>query len=70
MRSSIEFSVTGDTVDDILDSAAAKWRSFMDDADIELPNDAELHVVEETTGSSSKLTATIIIRTKIETGAR
>lgn len=68
MRSSIEFSIAGDTIDDILNSAAAKWRSFMDDADAELPTDAELHVVEETVNSSSTITATITIRTKIERG--
>ena len=66
MRSSIVFSTSGDTIDDILKSAAAKWRSFMNNADAELPPDAELHVIEETTNSSSTITATITIRTKIE----
>jgi hypothetical protein len=62
MRSTVEFSVVGDTVEDVLKLATGRWRTIIGDIDADLPSDTELHM----RGDSEKMTALFTIRAKIE----
>jgi hypothetical protein len=62
MRSTVEFSVVGDTIEDVLRLATGRWRTITGDIDADLPSDTELHM----RGENEKMTALFTIRAKIE----
>ena len=62
MRSTVEFSVVGDTVEEVVNLATGRWRTIIGDIDADLPNDTELHM----RGENEKMSALFTFRAKIE----
>jgi|LakMenE01Jun11ns_1017448.scaffolds.fasta_scaffold9684316_3 hypothetical protein len=63
MRASVEFEVFGSTLDEIKEQALRSWKEFMENDEIELPHDTEIHI-EPSTADDYK--ATVYVRTKVE----
>jgi hypothetical protein len=63
MRAAIEFEVFGSTLEEIKEQALRNWKEFMENDEIELPHDTEIHVEPS---ASNDYKATVYVRTKVE----
>ena len=63
MRSTVEFTVSGKTIKDILDNAEKKWKVFIGDPTSIIPRDSEIQVKD---CDDSSYIARVIIRYKNE----
>lgn len=67
MRLSIEISVTGSTLDEIMSSAVAEWNKLSQSDSEVLPSGSEIDVVPNDSAARPGLyTARVFIRTKVE----
>ena len=70
MRVAIELSVSGYTLDGVIDEAKKSWRKFSGSETAELPSGSEIDIVQELTVNKDYVyNAKVLIRTKVEDSA-
>jgi len=64
MRATVEFTVAGWTIKEVISNARKIWKDINEDVDAELPSDAEVHLSDD--DASVGYRAKFFIRTKVE----
>lgn len=61
MRATVEFTILGDSFQELRELAEARWKKLANDTEATLPISAEMNIVEE----GSTLEAKVTVRTKV-----
>lgn len=66
MRSTVQFTVTGKNVKEIVSNATTRWKKYINDDSADLPYDTELQVSDVDGTLESDMVAKVTIRAKME----